>query len=306
MGHFRIAGALFFAAAAVFAAGPPPDSLPRLASPASHYSLKMSALVMPQSPIIGLYFKARIDGGPVLRLLLDSGAQHIIIEKRVAGKLERTVRSGVELVGVGSGSKACKHTAMGSLSIGDLVLGGCEILLSDGQIEEGVDGIVPLSLFAGFLVHLDVSRRVLELDTYPPDPPTEDAGYLPVRTDHQLLFLHTAVNGSPPGYVLLDTGASYNALSPETARASRNYWSLTSVIDLHGAAGATAGFPLPPGVRFHWGARLLSADPAVVLDLSNLNRHHQFEISGILGYPALRNAIVTIDYRDSLVRIEGK
>jgi hypothetical protein len=66
------------------------------------------------------------------------------------------------------------------------------------------------------------------------------------------------------------------------------------------------GFPLSPGVLFRCGDRVLSADPAVVVDLSSLARHHQFEITGILGYPALRNSIVTIDYRDSLVRIERK
>jgi hypothetical protein len=59
-------------------------------------------------------------------------------------------------------------------------------------------------------------------------------------------------------------------------------------------------------VRFQCGAREFSADPAVVVDLSDFARHHRFDITGILGYPALRNSIVTVDYRDSLVRIEGK
>jgi len=35
-------------------------------------------------------------------------------------------------------------------------------------------------------------------------------------------------------------------------------------------------------------------------------RHHRFDITGILGYPALRNSIVTMNYRDAQVRIEGK
>jgi len=65
-------------------------------------------------------------------------------------------------------------------------------------------------------------------------------------------------------------------------------------------------FQLPAGVRFRCGGRVFSGDPAVVVDLSDFARHHRFEITGILGYPALRNSIVTIDYRDSLVRIEGR
>ena len=105
---------------------------------------------------------------------------------------------------------------------------------------------------------------------------------------------------------MLDTGATFSALSAEAARASRNYWSLANVISLRGSAGGIDGFQLPAGVRFRCGDRVLSGDPAVVVDLSDFARHHRFEISGILGYPALRNSIVTIDYRDSLVRIEGR
>jgi hypothetical protein len=63
---------------------------------------------------------------------------------------------------------------------------------------------------------------------------------------------------------------------------------------------------LAHAVRFRFGSRVVSADPVVVVDLSDVGRHRQFEVTGILGYPALRRAIVTIDYRDSLVRIDNK
>ena len=83
---------------------------------------------------MGLYFKARIDGGPVLRMLLDSGAQHIVLDKRAATKVGRTAGSGFELVGVGASSNQCRRTAPGAIEIGDLVLQNCDILVVDGQI----------------------------------------------------------------------------------------------------------------------------------------------------------------------------
>jgi hypothetical protein len=147
---------------------------------------------------------------------------------------------------------------------------------------------------------------VLDLDAYPAAPPVPDASYLPVRTDNRIFFLRATLNELQLGYVLLDTGATFSALSPEAARASRNYWSVADAMSLRSSSGGVEGFPLPPGVRFRCGARVFSADPAVVVDLSELSRHHQFAVTGILGYPALRNSVVTIDYRDSLVRIEGK
>jgi hydrogenase maturation factor len=255
---------------------------------------------------MGLYFRARIDGGPVFRMLLDSGSQHIVLDRHAAAKVGRLAGSDFELVGVGSVAKSCRRAAPGTLQIGDLILADCDILVVDSQLLEGIDGIIPMFLFADFLVRLDVPGKTLELDTYPADPPIQDSKYLPVRADNRLVFLHSVLNEKQPGYVLLDTGATFNAVSPDAARASRNYWSLANAVALRGSAGGIEGYHLPPGVRFRCGERVLSGDPAVVVDLSDFARHHRFEITGILGYPALRNSIVTIDYRDSLVRIEGK
>jgi predicted aspartyl protease len=292
----NITGAILLAAAIASAADPP----------AGHYSLKLNAVSTPESQTMGLYFKTRIDGGPVLRMLLDSGAQHIVLDKWAAAKVGRKTGSGFELVGVGASSRSCKRAAPGTLQIGDLTLKDCDILVVDGQILEGVDGVIPMSLFAGFLVRLDVPGKVLNLDAYPAGRPVEDSSYLPVRADNRLFFLRTVLNQSQPGYVLLDTGATYSALSPDAARASRNYWSLGNAIALWSSAGGIEGFALPHGVRFRCGPRVFSGDPAVVVDLSDFARHHHFDIAGILGYPALRNSIVTMNYRDGLIRIEGK
>jgi predicted aspartyl protease len=299
-------GVVLAASAAAMAADPPPVPVPKLVSPAGHYSLKLNSLRTPESQTEGLYFKARIDGGPVLRMLLDSGAQHVVLDRRSAAKVGGTSGTALEMVGAGAASKACQRAAPGTIQIGDLVVENCPILVAAGPIMDGIDGVIPMSLFAGFLLCLNVPGKVLELDAYPAAPPDRGDGYLQARADNRLLFLHSVLNGLRSGYVLLDTGATYNAVSPEAARASRRYWSVDNSISLLSSAGGVEGYTLPPGVRFGIGSRVFSADPAVVVDLSDLSRHHPFEITGILGYPALRNSIVTLDYRDSLVRIEGK
>jgi hypothetical protein len=229
-----------------------------------------------------------------------------VLDRRSAAKVGRKAGTALELVGVGAASKACKRGTPGTVQIGDLVLDDCDILAADGPILDGVDGVIPMSLFAGFLLRLHIPGKVLHLDAYPSDPPDADGSYLPVRADNRLFFLPTVLDELHPGYVLLDTGATFSAISPEAARPSRNYWSLANSICLLGGSGGIEGYTLPSGVRFRVGQRVLSADPAVVVDLSDFSRHHQFAITGILGYPALGNSIVTLDYRDSLVRIEGK
>jgi predicted aspartyl protease len=290
-----IAGAILTAFAAI-AAGPP----------TIHYSLPLQSVFTPGSQTIGLYLKVRIDDGPVFRLLLDSGAQHVVLDHRAAAKAGRTKGSAFELVGVGAPAKNCKRVAPAKLTIGDLTMTNIEILAAEGQLLEGVDGVVPMSLFADFLLRLDVPHRTLELDPYPANAPASGAGYLPARADNRLFFLRTVVNDAPPGYMLLDTGATFSALSPAAARASRNFWSLGGGLALLGSAGTVEAFPLGPGVRFRCGENDFLADPVVVVDLSDFTRHHPFEVTGILGYPALLHSIVTMDYRDSMIRIERK
>jgi hypothetical protein len=85
----------------------------------------------------------------------------------------------------------------------------------DSRLLEGIDGVIPLSLFGGFLIRLDMPRRTLDLDPYPAQAPVRDGGtYSLARADHNLLFLEGAINESEAGYVLLDPGAARNAVSP--------------------------------------------------------------------------------------------
>jgi hypothetical protein len=284
---------------------------PRPESPCRHYSLKLNPLVIPESQSAGwsqksgLFLKARIDGGPVIRLLLDSGARNIVLDKRTATLLGRSSGSAYELVGFGSDAKAAKRVASGTVAIGDLILRDCAVLAVDGKLIEGIDGVIPLALFADFLVRLDLPRKTLELDPYPgaSPPAVGENAYTPARASNDLLFLPGSLNESQAGYVLLDTGAAWNAVASTTARV---YRMLASRLSLIGAGGDTDGYLLPPGVRFRFGSRVVAADPAVVVDLSALASHHRFAIAGVLGYPALRRSILTIDYRDTLVRIDGK
>lgn len=291
------------------ASNPPPDTCSSLAaaseliSPPRHYSLKLNTLYTPQASSTGLLVKARINGGPVLRMLLDSGASFVVLDKRAAAASGHLAGSLFELVSLGSTPKPARRGECATVQVGELVLRDCNILAVDTKLLEGIDGIIPMALFAGFLVRLDVPGKTLDLEPYPARPPIVDPAYSPARADHCLLYLASVLNESRSGYVLLDTGATYSAVSEAAARSWNAYRTMSRSIALHGGAGATDGFLLPRGVRFRFGSRVLSADPAVVVDLSDASRHQQFEVDGILGYSALRNSIVTINYRDSLVRI---
>src|SRR5664280_17097 len=64
------------------------------------HTLKLASFVIPPSAPAGLLLKVRIDSGPVLRLLLDSGAQFIVLDKNAAAKSDLAGGSDFDLVGM--------------------------------------------------------------------------------------------------------------------------------------------------------------------------------------------------------------
>jgi hypothetical protein len=58
-------------------------------------------------------------------------------------------------------------------------------------------------------------------------------------------------------------------------------------------------------VRFQIAGQELIPNEVVALDLSNLSRHYGMEVVGVLGFPALSPYVLTISYRNAVVKIES-
>jgi predicted aspartyl protease len=270
------------------------------------YALKLGSLFIPPSSVTGLFVRARIDGGPALRLLLDSGAQSIVLDKRAAAKSGYSGGSELDLVGVGTSPKVARMAKARTVEVGDLELHDCGLIIVDGKLLDGIDGVIPLSLFSGFLVRLDIPGKTLDLGPYPTDGPPGGLDFSHARASNNLLFIRGFVNDSTEGYFLLDTGAFYNAISERTARALRLPRMFASSVPLQGGAGAVDGKMYSSEVRFRFGSRVLLTTQVVVVPLDQLERYHRMEVEGVLGFPALSESVLSIDYRNGLVRIAEK
>jgi hypothetical protein len=44
----------------------------------------------------------------------------------------------------------------------------------------------------------------------------------------------------------------------------------------------------------------------VAVDLSTASRYHNLEIAGLIGFPALRDSVLTVSYRDAFIRISSE
>jgi predicted aspartyl protease len=279
---------------------------PELASPYRAYSLKATSFVPAPGRAGGLLLKARIDAGPPLRLLLDSGAEYIVLDKKTAARSGYISGPDLDLVGAGSGAKRARTAQAASVEIADLALRNCRMVIVENRLSDGIDGVIPLALFAGFSVRLDVHGKTLELSPYAPGHQSDGNGFVRARVDHNILFLKTVVNESQEGYAVLDTGASYNAISHAMSRALKAPRTLTEFVTLRAGVGETEGIAIPFGIRFRLGDGILPADQVVAVDLSTLSRYHQFAISALIGYPALSSSVLMINYRDALVRIDPR
>jgi hypothetical protein len=271
----------------------------------SEYRIQLEPFVVPPAGAVGLVARVRINGGRTIRLLLDSGAQCVVLTRSAARKSGCIGGSDLELVGAGASSATMvKHLRADALQIGDLILRGAPLLIVEHEFADGIQGALPLSVFAGFLIRLDVAGNALHLSPYPTGPVDQTAA-IGILSNNQLLFVKGTVNETHEGYFLLDTGASYSAISRNLAGELHFSDLLTHHVALQGGTTPLDAPLLSGSVRLRFGSQI-AGGPIVAVDLSTASRYHGFEISGLIGYTALRDFMLTVNYRDGLIRIDPK
>jgi hypothetical protein len=254
-----------------------------------------------------LLVKARINGGPLLRLLVDSGSQYVVLVRGAALHSHCAGGADFELVGAGSATatRATRQTA-DTLELGDLTLRGVLLIVTDRIFPEGIQGVLPLSIFSEFLIRLDFPAKELDLLPYGMGETADRSGAIPVLSRNQLLFVTGTVNEVREGNFLLDTGSAFSAISRDLASQMHISDRLAARVPLHGGV-ADMDAPLLSGlIRLRLASHPPVTGPVVAVDLSTASRYHGFEISGLIGYSALCDSVLTVSYRDSVIRIAPK
>jgi len=270
------------------------------------HRIKLISFVAPPQPPSGLLIRARVNGGPMLRLLLDSGAQCVVLSRRAAAK--SGCFGGVDLPLVSPGALAAnvvKAVRAETIEIDDFMARDVDVLVTDNKVGDGVDGALPLSLFRGLLIRLNIPAKSLDLEPYPQEVP-DRTGELAAIQNHDLFFVKCQLNGTREGYFLLDTGASYNAISHKLARKLNSSDLLGSDVSLRGGTVPVDGYLTSAVTRLRIGGLELVPDPLVDVDLSLASRYHQLEISGLIGYPALRGLALVVNYRDGRICVASR
>jgi hypothetical protein len=279
---------------------PAPNAPPDLVSPYQQYDLKLFAFYpAPRCPA-GVLLHVRINGGRLLRLVLDSGAEFMVIGAKDAHSVGLSAGPEMDLVGLES--RTARVGRAETVEIGPLSFRNCPVAFVKGKVVEGADGVVPLSLFSAFRLRLDLPAKTLDLTPYPRE---ENSAIAPIRgaTRHDLLLVPTILNGNRKGYVIMDTGAFCSAISREVARTLSGF-PIGPEVTLVAGTGAATGQRVPSAVHFAIAQHDLVPHEVVALDLSDLNRHFGVEVVGVLGFPELAHYVLTVDYRNGRVKFE--
>lgn len=279
-----------------------------LASPYRGYRLKLQSFHPLDSTPAGVVLRASINSGKPLRLVLDTGADGIVLNPRPAREAGLERLGDAALGGAGERGAVPAYLALArSVAIDDLRIENCLVRVAASDLVPGADGVIGANVFQEFVLRLDAAARILELtpfaegETAPASFSDPWMGYdapdAPVRRLGHLLLLRGRVDDREDGYFLLDTGAAHSSLSTSLAGCS-----VAEEVGLRGAGGSLIAVRLQPVTLDIGGQRLVDTDP-VAFDFNPISRREGVEISGMIGFSLLSRSVVTINYRDGVVQL---
>jgi len=291
----------------------------RLANKLTSTEIPMEPLLMDPNHMRGIGLALTVNGEKV-RLMLDTGASGILINRRIAERAGITKAFASKVSGIGDkGERDSYFGYANSIKIGNLEFQGCHVEVLEKRSVLGDDGLIGADFFEDFLVDLSFPERKLKLTELPKRPNetrngTEDEpqdryvapemqSYARIfRFDHDLL-VPTSVNDTTWRLFLLDTGSLANQISPEAAR------EITKVHDdpdmtVQGLSGYVKKVYSADKVMLQFGHLRQQNEDIVSIDLSSVSRSTGTEVSGILGFVMLHFLDIKIDYRDGLVDFE--
>lgn len=232
-----------------------PATAPRLPGAAASYRIRLGRFVVPPNVTAGLLVKARINGGPQLRLLVDSGSQYVVLDRTAARRSHCSGERDLEVIGPGAASSTrMRLETADSMELGDLTLRDVPLIVADRTLADGIQGVLPLAVFAQFLIRLDFPAKELDLLPYRSGE-ADNAGVVPVLPSNQLLFVKGTVNEARDGYFLLDTGAAYSAISHNLVRQLSIPELFATLVPLRGGIADIDAPLLSGSIRLQFGSR---------------------------------------------------
>jgi tetratricopeptide (TPR) repeat protein len=284
----------------------------RLTSPYQRARIPIQASKVDDMGGQRLTVKVVFNGNRTERLLLDSGAEGLLLSKDAATRVGVEPLSGETLVGIGDRESLSGRTSLvQSLQVGPVEFRDVVVSVADVWMDSDIAGLIGLETFSAFVTTIDTPRSELRLEPHqsPPalladrTPPSEGSLNFPLVMAGRLPCIWARVNKSGPALFLLDTGSNTNVIGESLARQTSI---VMTAIDrsVSGVAGGVHKVGAADRALIRFAQFEQTNQSVTVLDLTPQSRSFGFEVSGILGMPILRLVSMTIDYQNGVAHFE--
>jgi tetratricopeptide (TPR) repeat protein len=249
--------------------------------------------------------------GNKLRLVLDTGAGGILIQRRAAERAGVVKLSDASFRGIGNAKRPGGYHAIAErVRIGDVEFRDALINVVDQDFTTE-DGLIGTNVFSEFLVTLDFAAGQLHLNPLPSyhagDEELQD-GVIPpdmrsftrVFQFGHMLLLPTRVSGSREVRFIIDTGSARTLISYDLA-AEVSKLNRDDKLHLNGISGRVSDVYQTGDLFLEFAGFRQKSLGMTAFDLWDQSRNLGTEVSGLFGLPLLELFTLTIDYRDGLV-----
>jgi gag-polyprotein putative aspartyl protease/aspartyl protease len=269
-------------------------------SRAEKLSIPLVSIYDDYGVVRGLGPKVKINRQASAILLLDTGASGIIIGHKLAEKAGVVRLADRKMIGIGGTGRLDGYIGhVTTLRIGALELRDCLVEVSAEDTIVGQDGLIGTHVFAQYLVTVDFKWHKLELET-PPDKFNQTTNHsMPVGIQAfffgHLVLVPATIGNDASGLFVVDSGANRSTISPDLAAQVGRMW----VFDrkAKGLTGSTENRMMTDNAPIKLGNVVLRNQTVVTLDLSQMSKRVGTRIMGQIGFTALAQVKLVIDYR---------
>ena len=232
-----------------------------------------------------------------------------------------------------SGTTGVFVTHVDDIKIGKMEFKNCMVRVLEQSGVLDVDGLIGPDVFRDYLVTLDFPGREVRIGPLPKRP-DDEAGettslatsdedsslvsmadrakdryiapemkdWTPVYRSQHFLIVPTLIGNAPLKLFLMDTGASRGMISPAAAR-EVTHVSNDNDSRVKGLSGKVQNVQVADKVTIAFAGVNQQLPEMQSYDMGSLSRAAGVEISGLIGFPTLRELVISIDYRDNLIHV---
>jgi tetratricopeptide (TPR) repeat protein len=263
--------------------------------------------------------------GTNAKLMLDTGAGGILVDRLIAEKAGIKPIVQTEVNGIGSKGGSGGYLGFAdTIKVGELEFHDCVVEVVEKRSVLNDQGLIGADVFQHYLIDINLPEVKFALSELPKDPKeTSDTASLEAnpsgksawrdpyiapeiksysgvyRIGHMLL-IPTSLNDKPPKLFLIDTGAFDNMIDTGAAKEVTKIRS-DEYDRVKGLNGDVAKVYTADKVKIRFSRFQEDRKDLIAFDLSNISDGAGTEVSGTLGFAMLRVLDIKIDYRDGMV-----